>query len=418
MRFDGYFLLSDWLNMPNLHDRAFAFGRWWMREWLFGLGDPQPEPCAPKRRRFLIAFSFATWLYRLVVFFSIALVVYHAFFKALGMALFCVEFGWFIVRPIVREARACWARRSALRWRLQTVRSTVLALLVFGFLVLPWHGGIEAPAVFGPLQAQGLYAPQAGYLAQQPLPARDGQKVKAGEVLAVLVAPDLDFKLKQAQADAALLSWQVEQQPFDERLSQQGPALRKHAEAARQTVDGLVAQIGQLTLRAPFDGTVQTADDGLVPGTWLPRGARLFDVIGASQAAGAATAQVKGEAFVGEDDVAQVQVHDPAVFVAALPEFGTLHCRVEAIDRVNLATLDEPYVASVYGGEIPAELQPTTHQLVPLRATYRVRIDACAGHTVLTRQLAGTAMLGHAHESLAWRALTAMLANLEREAGL
>ena len=45
MRFDGYFVLSDWLEMPNLHGRAFAIARWWLREQLFGLGDPPPEEC-------------------------------------------------------------------------------------------------------------------------------------------------------------------------------------------------------------------------------------------------------------------------------------------------------------------------------------------------------------------------------------
>ena len=414
MRFDGYFLLSDWLDMPNLHDRAFAFGRWWMREWLFGLGDAQPEPCAPRRRRFLIGFAFVTWLYRLTVFFSIALVVYHAFFKALGIGLFCIEFGWFIVRPVVREGRACWQRRAALRWRRQTLRSAMLGGGLFCLLVLPWHGGVSAPAVFGPQQAQGLYAPVAGMLADPSVPAHNGQAVHAGEVLAVLVSPELDYKLKQAQTEAALQGWEVEQQAFDERLQQQGVALQKQRDAARQTVAGLSAQIAQLTLRAPFDGIVETADDGLVPGAWLPRGARLFDVVGPGVTA---SQRVKGDAFVDEDEVGRIAAGDAAVFVAALPEMKALKCRVEAVDRVNLATLDEPYVASPYGGPIPAELQPGTQQLVPLRATYRVRIGQCTGSPVLARQIAGTAVLGGAHESLAWRGLRALLATVEREAG-
>jgi putative peptide zinc metalloprotease protein len=40
MRFDGYFLLSDFLQMPNLHSRAFALARWDIREKLFKLGEP------------------------------------------------------------------------------------------------------------------------------------------------------------------------------------------------------------------------------------------------------------------------------------------------------------------------------------------------------------------------------------------
>lgn len=410
MRFDGYFLLSDWLDMPNLHDRAFAFGTWWMREMLFGFGEPEPEPCAPGRRRFLIAFSLMTWLYRLVVFFSIALVVYHAFFKALGIVLFGVEVSWFIATPIVREVAACWQRREALHWQLQTIRSTALVILLLALFVLPWHAGASAPAVFGPRQAQGLYAPEAGYLSDHVQPAHDGRHVQAGEVLAVLISPDLEHKLRQAQTEEALLHWEVEQQAFDDKLREEGVALRRRWDAARQTVSGLMAQIGQLTIRAPFAGIVQSAEEGLAAATWLPRGERLFDVIGQSG--------IKGDAFVGESDVGRIMADQAVKFVASLPEMGTLQCHVIAVDRVNLTALDEDAIASVYGGPIPAQLQSGTKQLVPLRATYRVRLGECAGSVTLTRQTTGTVTIGAARESFASRGLTALLAIVSREAGL
>jgi putative peptide zinc metalloprotease protein len=408
MRFDGYFLLSDWLDMPNLHDRAFAFGRWRMREWLFGFGDPQPEPCTFKRRRFLIAFSFATWFYRLFLFASIALVVYHAFFKALGIVLFAVEFGWFIVRPVAREIAVCWHRRGTLRWRRQTVRSAVVGGILFALAVLPWQGGVNAPAVFGPLRAQGLYAPDAAYvLGDAPL-ARDGQHVRAGDVLAVLASPDLEHRLKAAQADEALLRWEVEQQPFDSRLIEQGVALSRRWDVAREAVAGLSAQVAQLTLRAPFDGIVQE-NEILAAGTWLPRGAHLVDVI--------APSGVKGDAFVGEDDVERVEPGNTARFVATVAERGALQCRVSAVDRVNVATLDEPSLASVYGGPLPAERQPGTDKIVPLSATYRVRIGDCEPSATLRREITGTVVLGHARESLAWHALKWVMSVLQRESG-
>ncbi len=409
MRFDGYFLLSDWLDMPNLHDRAFALGRWWLREWLIGFGDPQPEPYAPQRRRFLIGFSFATWLYRLGVFFSIALVVYHAFFKVLGIALFCVEFGWFIVRPVVREASVSWRRRVELHWRKETKRTALLGALLFGLIVLPWHAGVSAPAVFGPQQAQGLYAVEAGYLADAPPPAHAGQPVQAGEVLGVVVSPDLGYRLKAAQADEALLRWQVEQQAFDDRLREQGVALRKRWDAARQTVAGLQAEIGQLTIRAPFAGTLDVPGDALAAGTWVPRGEHLFDVIG--------PAGIKGDVFVDENDVSRVAAGERATFVASLAEMRPVQCKVLAIDKVNVSTLDAPSVASVYGGPIPAEQDAKTHQVVPLQAIWRVRIGACDGERTLSRELTGTATLGAGRESYAGRWVRALVAVVQREAG-
>ncbi len=66
MRFDGYFVLSDLLDFPNLHERSSACARWWLRRAFFGLEEPMPEPqLRPHQRAGLIAFAYITWLYRL-----------------------------------------------------------------------------------------------------------------------------------------------------------------------------------------------------------------------------------------------------------------------------------------------------------------------------------------------------------------
>ncbi|OZI71594.1 efflux RND transporter periplasmic adaptor subunit [Bordetella genomosp. 12] len=409
MRFDGYFLLSDWLDMPNLHDRAFAMGRWWLRERLFGLGDPQPEPCRASRRRFLIAFSVATWCYRLVVFLGIALIVYHAFFKLLGMLLFCVEMWWFILRPVWQESATIWARRQDLRWNRNTLATAVLASFIAAFVLVPWKGGIVAPAVLEPQRAQGLYTVAAGYLAATPPPARDGQRVQAGDILAVLVSPELQAHLAAALADEKRLHRLADQQSFDDRLRQQGTALVSRWAASRQTVAGLQAQIAQLTVRAPFDGVVQTDVEGRAPGTWLPRGEKLFELVSPQG--------VKGDAYVSEDDVGRLDPGEPAVFVASLPELPARTCRVAAIDKVNLSTLDEPSVASVYGGPVSAEWDNRTRRLVPLQATWQVRFAECDGAPGIDREFKGTAKLGAARQSLIGIGLRTLAAALQRELG-
>ena len=100
MRFDGYYLLADGLGIPNLQDRAFAFGQWRIRELLFAPGAPPPEAVGLSNRRILIAYAWGIWLYRLVLFTGIALAVYHYFFKVLGLLLFLVEIVFFIGLPI------------------------------------------------------------------------------------------------------------------------------------------------------------------------------------------------------------------------------------------------------------------------------------------------------------------------------
>ncbi|WP_373925084.1 site-2 protease family protein, partial [Duganella vulcania] len=149
MRFDGYFLLADYVGLPNLHSRAFALALWRLRRWLLGLDDPAPEHFPAATRRKLVLFAWATWLYRLVLFLSIALLVYHLFFKALGILMLFVELGWFIARPIVGELMLWWRRRAELRWCRASRRSALLLALLTGWLVLPWQAEVAAPAVLG-----------------------------------------------------------------------------------------------------------------------------------------------------------------------------------------------------------------------------------------------------------------------------
>jgi len=392
-RFDGYYLLSDWLNVPNLHERTFALGRWWLRERLFGFGDAPPEALPPKHHRFLVIFAMVTWLYRFVLFLSIALLVFHFFFRALGIVLMGVELGWFLALPIVREIRVWWQRRAELRWNRHTVRTTIAAGLLALVLLLPWQGEVHAPAVLGQIQAQVVYAPRAVQMVM--LPVHEGQRVQAGAVLAQLASPDLDYQLASARQQAAQYQWQVEQQPFDDELRALGPALRKRWDTARQTVAGYEAEQARLTLRAPFGGRVVDLNPTLRAGEWLKGGESLLGVVGNDGG-------VKGDAFVDEAALSRLAIGQQVSFRAALPELPIVHCRVSGIDRLNLGSLDEPYVASVYGGEVASVRRPDG-TVTPLESTFRVRFDDCDRRDPLPREAPGNAAIAGESRSLLGR---------------
>lgn len=79
--------------------------KWWLREVLFDLGEPPPEPMNPGRQRAMVGFAVAVWVYRLALFLGIAVLVYHFFIKAVGVLLFVVEIGWFVALPIWNEVK-------------------------------------------------------------------------------------------------------------------------------------------------------------------------------------------------------------------------------------------------------------------------------------------------------------------------
>lgn len=406
MRFDGYFLLSDWLGMPNLHERAFAMGRWWLRERLFGLNAPPPEDASPQLRHGLAGFALATWCYRLVVFFGIALVVYHAFFKLLGMVLFAIELGWFIVLPAVRELRAWWALRAHMRWNRRSAMAAGGLAAALALLVLPWQGGVSAPGVLAPAREQVLNTHVPARVVE--LPAAGLREVREGQVLARLESPELTVRLEQAREAEANWRQRLEQQSFSAELLEQGAVLRRHWEEAAAQLKGLEEEQARLTVRAPFDGVILARNFEIGPGSWLPANEMLLAV------ADRRASQV--HVLVGEDDLGRLHPGAAARFVPEAVEFGRRRCVVSRIDPFNAAQIDEPALASVHGGRIAA--RPDAHgALLPAATVYRVTLDHCDPATAPLLRLRGTAHLEADRQSLAAPLLRQLGRVLMREAG-
>ncbi len=403
MRFDGYFLLCDWLDMPNLHARAFALGRWWLRETLFAWADPAPERFKPARHRFLIGFAFATWIYRLGVFLGIAYLVYDSVFKVLGVLLLIVELTWFIALPVYGEVAAWWRRRHDFEWNRATVRSAAAGGVVLMVLLLPLQRDVRAPAVIGAAESQELYAVAAARVVAAPVIS--GARVRAGDVLVQLDSPDLEHQLALAQSRMRRLRAELDRQPFDPKLMQEGPALHERWAAAVAEVDGLAAEVDELVVRAPFDGRALDVDEGLAPGGWVAAHERLVHVTGSSRG--------KGEALVREEDLGEL-AHRDAIFIAERAGQQRIACRVGTIDRINLSVLDAPYLASTYDGPVRVQTDPAG-VMTPIETLFRARLVDCQTHGPMLQEIRGTAHLLGQSTSIAGSLLRRGILGLQRE---
>lgn len=408
MRLDGYFLLADHLNLPNLHERSFALARWWLREWLFGLGAPPPEYFGRGRAGLLIAFAFITWVYRLILFLAIAALVYRFFFKAAGLFLFAVEIGWFVVRPVWAELGEWLRRRQAIAASPSKRKYAGLALLVVALVLLavPWRGAVVAPGLLMAGAYATLYAPAAGMVAE--LEGRNGQTVAAGETLVRLTSPDLDRRLGRVETRIATLRAEIEAASVAASRLQRGEPLAEALSGALAERAGLLTVKSRLALAAPHAGTVVGLADDLASGQWVAGDEPLLSVRGDSPP--------RIEAFVDEVDLHRVAVGAAARFVADDPERPALHLRVAAIETTAAAVIDLPHLASVHGGGVPARF--SDRSLVPERAVYRLRLEAVEEAGRIARETRGVVRIEAPPESLLaglWRSLAALVL---RESGV
>jgi putative peptide zinc metalloprotease protein len=269
MRFDGYFLLMDWLDLPNLHQRAFALARWRLREWLFGLGLPVPEAYPPRRRHGLMLFAFVTWIYRLVVFGGIAALVYYWGPKPLGPMLAAIEIGWFIVLPVWREM-ATWgeAWKSILGSRRTWFSLGILGLILYAAFV-PWDRRIHAQGLLRPVQHFPVVAAGAARVVR--LTVANGAPVTAGQVLIELEAPDLGYQQRATAARAASLQWQAQSGGVDAKLQAQQQVISASRGKVAAELASIRAEVARYAPTAPFAGRLFLSHPDLHPGAWVSR---------------------------------------------------------------------------------------------------------------------------------------------------
>jgi putative peptide zinc metalloprotease protein len=407
MRFDGYYVLSDWLEVPNLHARAFAMAQWWMREKLFGFGDPVPEELPPHRRTFMVAFGFATWIYRFVLFVGIAVLVYHFAFKLAGVIMMVVEVVYFIVRPIWLEAKAWWSRRRDIRLNRRTAITMAVMAMLIGLVFVPWRSGVTAPAVLRSSQHVDVFVPEFGARVAEVYAAH-GNAVEKGRRLVRLTSPDIDYRLGRTKGELDTLEWQMGSRGLDAALLARSQVTEQEYQAALAEYRALTDQKRRLDVVTPIDGVVVDVADGLEAGTWMPAKARLMSVVDATG--------VVVEAYVDESDLDRLAEGDSARFIGEADSRIDIPLRVTALSRASTRLLTEPALASVNGGPITVRT-PKQNELVPDRTIYQIKLTPAEPQARPERVVRGTVILRGEAVSLAVRTWRAVLAVLIRESG-
>ncbi len=401
MRYDAYYILSDLFEMPMLQSRSFALAKWFMRKKILGLEREIPEPVSPKGLFWLVAYAYSVWIYRFFLFLGIAFLVYHMFFKLLGLALFLVEIIWFLTWPVVKELREWWRVRAEARPTFWGFLAAALLVALF----IPWRSAVVAPAVLEAEKTFTFHAPAGALVASEP-PA-PGSRVEAGQLLLRLSAPDLDFDLKAK----AILRRSLELQTANAGLA---PELWFGYASQKEELAGVLAEEKTLESRregldflAPFSGEVREIAPDLSPGQWVGAKEPLMLLTGG---------QSLLEAWVPEEDVLRLKPGGSGLFIPGSGGAGPFELTIVSISPGTVSELSKPSLASVKGGPLPVRQGPAG-QLWPERAVYLVR---CRVENLKEPPAAvtGLANLKGERQSLALRAWRFAYAVLIGESGL
>ncbi len=342
MRFDGYYLLSDSFGIQNLQPRSFALGKWAMRRALFGLDDPAPEPLNTRTRRWMIAYAYGVWVYRLFLFVSIALLVYAMFFKLAGIVMLVVALTSFVLRPAFSEVVHWVGQADRIRRSRRSFLTLAIAALVVLLLFLPVSTCVTIPAVMEEEHQQAVFPPEAARLDR--ILVREGDSVSRGQPLFEFSVPDLPTRIAQSETRIAMHQARRLSSAGDARERAEGTVVARMLEEEKQTLAALTDRQTRLVVRATIDGVLREVSPDLDEGAWFARTHLLGRVI----APGAPI--VRG--YVSEADLRRLDPTRAAAFVADEVTMPRLDLTGLVVSGVAIDRLPDGYLARPNGGAI------------------------------------------------------------------
>ncbi len=278
LRYDGYYVMADWLEIPNLRIKSTQFFAYLFQEKVLGLEVPVQSYLPKARRALFITYAVASYIYRWFVTFAILwflsqvlkpykleqisyLLGVAALVPLLGTPIY--QIGKFISTP------------GRLR-KVKKIRATAFAVaaivLIAGILAIPTPLRVQGTFVLRLAKPEVIYAEVEGRLAE--LNVKNGQWVTKDTVLAKLSNPQKHKELLEKQLEQSVnltkFVW------FDRSPERENRAMAmRHREMAEKTepiIKNITDQIGKLTLVAGRDGQVVGSPHHSTLGAWLKPG--------------------------------------------------------------------------------------------------------------------------------------------------
>lgn len=267
LRYDGYFILSDFMGVPNLGAEAIAATRRRVRRMLWGHDDdasPASEPNGlPVSQWWLIGYSIASTIYRYVMLGAVCYAIYRATagngLAWLAIIAAVVIFGrgqatWW--RQVLRIPADDGSGSPPSRVRGMAIRAGLLGAFAILWLT-PFSRSVVVPFSIRPAGHEELFTTVAGRIVEA---AEDGTAVRRGDAVLVLQNETLVRESVAIETEHQVLSTKLQalqlRRASRPEVSAQIPAITAAIDAVAQRLRWHRERLQRLTISAPTDGVV------------------------------------------------------------------------------------------------------------------------------------------------------------------
>lgn len=379
LRFDGYYILADWLEIPNLGQKSTQYVGYLVQRYLFGADRISPPPTTPREPFWLVTYAIGSFVYRMLIAATIILLVAGKFFFVGVLLAFWA--GWsMVLRPMIRalEQLSNSPQLESVRWRAWSITAALTAVVAWLVFFVPAPLSTSTEGIIWATEDARLRTAYPCF-ADVVLVAA-GTRVKKGERLIACSEPELDAQIGQQRAHVAELEARLTEAIKNDRVQVQiaSSGLRY----GRSRLEDLIARRDAMTIVSPHDGIFVMPSPNDFHGRFLGRG----DVVGYVIVPSRLTLVT----VVPQGEVALVRQHTERVELRIVGDvWDSIRARIAR--EVPGATQDLPSLALSLagGGNIGLEPEGTHEQaraLTPL-FQFELALDGDALPSTLGRRV-------------------------------
>lgn len=280
LRFDGYYIFSDLIEIPNLRARANHYLAAAFQRTFFGVKLAEVD-ASLRERIWFVFFAIAAFIYRLFITFAIAVFIAGQYF-VIGVLLAIFAVFMSVVMPIVMAIGFIALHPRLRRHRLRAALSSglLVGIIVFAVFGLPVPSWTNAQGVIWLPEQSLVRAGADGFVTT--LLAEPDARVRKGDPLLEATDPQLPHTIRVLQAqkaemDARYQSERVENLVRAQITLEQMKAIDADLARARE-------KAGELIVRSPADGIFVVEAPQDLPGRFIKKGERIGYVMTASTA--------------------------------------------------------------------------------------------------------------------------------------
>lgn len=422
LRFDGYYITMDILEIPNLRQKATEILKRWFQQYCLGL-ELQENPFLPQKKQFWFAlYTIASIIYRWVVVFSIMMFLMKVLepygLQALGRLVAISGLVGMIAQPAWQVIKFFRTPGKASKMKRKNVLTSlaVAAALIAGICYLPLPFHVDCAVEIKPYDAHQVYTIVPGRL--DKLRKMPGDSVEKGDVIAELMNDDLRLEHLSAFGEHQLAIAKLniaKDQATDQQARAQIETLVESEVAKRRYLNDVTQKLGLLTIRAATAGVLMAPPEKQIP----PNVKQAEQLPGWS---GTPFDEVNRSAVFSESDLICL-IGDPnqmqAILVIDQHDIDLVETGIDVDIKIESARLDTfsgkiktiseremtqtpEALASQAGGALNTEMGPGG-QLRPISTSYQARVPLKDVSVPLRAGYRGQAKIYVGWKSVGWR---------------